>query len=188
MSSGSDACAASVMDTTPATALIMSNAPVIHLIKRPWPVVSPPHRAGESSFIHSDIRFRASRFGSCAERRHLRRGPHTLVRRACILRCCANARDVSPATHLMISTHFGDLIAERMRAEHRALAARWFERLLHLLPEDARDIFPTESLLEHIPALILEISAYLQHPEEDAIASNTAIIEKAQELGGLRHA
>ncbi len=88
----------------------------------------------------------------------------------------------------MISTGFGVLIAERMRAEHRALAARWFERLMHLLPVDARDIFPTDSLLDHIPALIVEISAYLQHPEEDVIASNTAIIEKAQELGALRHA
>jgi signal transduction histidine kinase len=88
----------------------------------------------------------------------------------------------------MISTEFCVLIAERMRAEHRALAARWFERLLHLLPVDARDIFPTDSLLDHIPALIVEISAFLQHPEEDAIASNTAIIAKAQELGALRHA
>jgi signal transduction histidine kinase len=93
-----------------------------------------------------------------------------------------------PRNPFMIGTDFGDLIAERMRAEHRALAARWFERLLHLLPVDARDIFPTDSLLDHIPALIAEISACLQHPEEDAIASNTAIIEKAQELGALRHA
>jgi signal transduction histidine kinase len=87
----------------------------------------------------------------------------------------------------MIITDFGDLIAERMRIEHRALAARWFERLLDILPVDARDIFPTESLLDHIPALILEISAYLKHPEEDAIASNTTILEKARELGALRH-
>lgn len=88
----------------------------------------------------------------------------------------------------MIGTDFGDFIAERMRAEHRALAARWFERLMHLLPVDARDIFPTDSLLDHIPALIVEISTYLQNPEDDAIASNTAIIQKAQELGALRHA
>ena len=87
----------------------------------------------------------------------------------------------------MIITDFGDLIAERMRIEHRALASRWFERLLDLLPVDARDVFPTESLLDHIPALILEISAYLRHPEHDAIAANTAILEKAQELGALRH-
>ena len=38
-----------------------------------------------------------------------------------------------------------------------------------------------------MPVLILEISACLQHPEEDAIASNTSILEKARELGALRH-
>ena len=88
----------------------------------------------------------------------------------------------------MILTDFGDVIAERIRVEHRALATRWFERLLELLPVDAREIFPTESLLDHVPALILEISAYLRHPEEDAIAANTAILDKARELGSLRHA
>jgi signal transduction histidine kinase len=88
----------------------------------------------------------------------------------------------------MILTDFGDVVAERIRAEHRTLAIRWFERLLDLLPVDAREIFPTESLLDHIPALILEISAYLRHPEEGAIAANTAILDKARELGSLRHA
>jgi signal transduction histidine kinase len=87
----------------------------------------------------------------------------------------------------MIITDFGDLIAERMRMEHRALATRWFERLLDVIPVDARDVFPTESLLDHVPALILEISAYLREPEDAAIAANTAILEKARELGALRH-
>jgi len=88
----------------------------------------------------------------------------------------------------MILTAFGDVIAERMRVEHRTLATRWFERLLDLLPVDAREIFPTESLLDHVPALIVEISAYLRHPEEGAIAANMAILDKARELGALRHA
>ena len=87
----------------------------------------------------------------------------------------------------MIITDFGDFIAERMRLEHRALAVRWFERLLDLIPVDARDVFPTESLLDHVPALILEISAYLREPDDVAIAANTAILEKARELGALRH-
>ena len=39
-----------------------------------------------------------------------------------------------------------------------------------------------------MPALIVEIGAYLLHPEEDAIAANTAILDKARELGSLRHA
>jgi signal transduction histidine kinase len=88
----------------------------------------------------------------------------------------------------MIGTDFGDLIAERMRVEHRALAARWFDRLLDLVPVGARDVFPTESVLDHVPALILEISRYLSEPGETAIASNTAILDKAQELGALRFA
>src|SRR5688572_27064734 len=87
----------------------------------------------------------------------------------------------------MIITDFGDLIAERMRMEHRALATRWFERLLDVIPVDARDVFPTESLLDHVPALILEISDYLREPEDGAIAANTAILDKARELGALRH-
>ena len=88
----------------------------------------------------------------------------------------------------MIVSDFGDLIAERMRAAHRALAMRWFERLVDVLPVEAREVFPTESLLDHVPALILEISAYLRHPEDGAIVANTAILEKAGELGALRHA
>ena len=88
----------------------------------------------------------------------------------------------------MILTDFGGVIADRIRALHCVLATRWFERLLDLLPVDARVIFPTESLLDHVPALILEISVYLRHPEEGAIAANTAILDKARELGSLRHA
>ncbi len=87
----------------------------------------------------------------------------------------------------MIITGFGDLIAARMRSEHRAISSRWFERLLDILPVSARDIFPTDSLLDHVPALILEIGDYLRQPDGEAIASNTAILEKASELGALRH-
>src|SRR5262245_14215175 len=96
-------------------------------------------------------------------------------------------RDKSDYRSSVVITDFGDLIAERMRAEHRTLAGRWFERLLTLIPVDAREVFPSESLLDHIPALILEISAYLRQPAQEAIASNTAILDKARELGALRH-
>jgi signal transduction histidine kinase len=88
----------------------------------------------------------------------------------------------------LIITDFGDLLAARMRAEHQTLAARWFERLHDLIPVSARDVFPTESLLDHVPALILELGNYLRHPTGEAIASNTAILDKARELGSLRHA
>src|SRR5262245_568933 len=85
------------------------------------------------------------------------------------------------------TTDVGAVIARRMRAEHRALAGRWFERLLGLLPVDAHSIFPTDSLLDHIPELISQIADYLQEPVADSIAANTAILEKARQLGTLRH-
>jgi signal transduction histidine kinase len=87
----------------------------------------------------------------------------------------------------MINTDFHELIARDMRAEHTSLAARWFERLLDILPVDARNIFPSDTLLDHIPVLILEISEYLRDPTTDAIAANTAILDKARELGILRY-
>ncbi len=82
---------------------------------------------------------------------------------------------------------FGEVIAARMRAEHVALAARWLERLRALVPVPAEEIFPTKHLLDHIPALIREIATYVESPDTEAIAANTSVVAKAQELGQLRH-
>lgn len=78
-------------------------------------------------------------------------------------------------------------IAARLHEEHRAIAAAWLSRLVDLLPIDARDVFPTDALLDHIPVLVLELAGYLSNPGAEAIAANTAVIAKAQELGNLRH-
>jgi signal transduction histidine kinase len=86
-----------------------------------------------------------------------------------------------------VAAEFGELIAGRMRAEHRAIAARWLERLTELLSLDAIEVFPGDTLLDHIPALVHEIAAYLRAPDAEAIAANAAVIAKAQELGRLRH-
>ncbi|HWI20891.1 MAG TPA: HAMP domain-containing sensor histidine kinase [Vicinamibacterales bacterium] len=87
----------------------------------------------------------------------------------------------------MITTGFAEAVADRMAAEHALLAARWFARLRDLLPVDANEVFPSDSLLDHIPSLIVDISAYLKAPEDEAIAANTLVVEKARELGTLRH-
>jgi signal transduction histidine kinase len=50
------------------------------------------------------------------------------------------------------------------------------------------DVFPSDQLLDHIPVLITEIAAYLRAPAEKEIAANAAVIDKARELGMLRHA
>jgi signal transduction histidine kinase len=87
----------------------------------------------------------------------------------------------------MISTGFADIVAERIAAEHTLLAARWFARLKDLLPVDPDEVFPSEQILDHIPTLIVDISRYVHAPEEEAIAANTLVVEKARELGALRH-
>jgi signal transduction histidine kinase len=87
----------------------------------------------------------------------------------------------------MVMTGFAEAIADRMAAEHATLAARWFARLRDLLPVEAIEVFPSDSLLDHIPSLIVDISHYLKAPEDEAIIANTAVSEKARELGTLRH-
>jgi signal transduction histidine kinase len=82
---------------------------------------------------------------------------------------------------------FDELIATRMLTETTALAARWLERLTALLPQDMHEVFPGDQLLDHIPALVTEIAKHVLAPESEDIAANTAIIEKARELGLLRH-
>jgi signal transduction histidine kinase len=49
------------------------------------------------------------------------------------------------------------------------------------------EVFPSTALLDHIPALILEIAGYLAHAEADEFAGNTFVLDKARELGELRY-
>jgi signal transduction histidine kinase len=74
-----------------------------------------------------------------------------------------------------------------MTAAGPQLARQWLDRLTRLLPVDAAAIFPSAQLLDHIPLLITHIADYLRAPADQAIAANTSVIEKAQELGQLRH-
>jgi signal transduction histidine kinase len=87
----------------------------------------------------------------------------------------------------MAGADFGDLIAERITAEHVSISIRWLDRLRDLLSVGANDIFPSDHLLDHIPALIREVANHVRAPGAEAVAANTSIMAKAQELGELRH-
>jgi len=82
---------------------------------------------------------------------------------------------------------FASVVSHRVEAERHALAGDWLRRLSELLTVDANDVFPSEQLLDHIPDLIREIALYLRAPADEEIAANTVVIEKARELGRLRH-
>lgn len=74
-----------------------------------------------------------------------------------------------------------------LQVAQRQLAEQWLERLVSLLPVESRSIFPTDLLLDHIPALIDEIGKYVAEPADEDIAARTIVIAKARELGQLRH-
>src|SRR5579859_392538 len=82
---------------------------------------------------------------------------------------------------------FAGVVSQRVEAERHTLAARWLRQLHELLTVDANEVFPSEQLLDHIPILIGEIAVYLRAPADEEIAANTVVIEKARELGRLRH-
>jgi len=48
-------------------------------------------------------------------------------------------------------------------------------------------VFPSHQLLDHVPGIILEIARYLDAPHDEEFAANTSVMEKARELGLLRH-
>lgn len=89
-----------------------------------------------------------------------------------------------PATAL---NAYPDQIAALLMTERFTIAARWLERLNEILTVDPNDVFPSEQLLDHIPSLIGDMAAYLRAPEEEEIAANATVIEKARELGQLRY-
>jgi signal transduction histidine kinase len=89
----------------------------------------------------------------------------------------------------MPAEHFSDTVehfAARLSRNHAVLAATWLERLDQLLEVDARQVFPSHLLLDHIPELIDQIAYYLRAPEDQAIAADTVVMAKAAELGLLR--
>src|SRR5688572_9295226 len=86
-----------------------------------------------------------------------------------------------------VAEEFSSLIAQRLRAEHAELAARWLSRLVAILPVGPNDVFPTGHLLDHIPELIVEIAGYVECPSREEIAGNAEVITKARELGALRY-
>src|SRR3954453_6274995 len=83
---------------------------------------------------------------------------------------------------------YPSVIAARIAAERLNLSARWLTRLRELLTVNAGQVFPSEQLLDHIPSLVDELAGYLAAPANQAIAANAAVMDKARELGLLRHA
>ena len=81
---------------------------------------------------------------------------------------------------------YPERLAQLLTDERSSIAARWLARLNEILTVSPNEVFPSDQLLDHIPALIADMASYLRAPEHEEIAANAAVIEKARELGALR--
>jgi signal transduction histidine kinase len=88
-----------------------------------------------------------------------------------------------PSTH----ARFQDAIAGEIEGKRRKLAARWLERLAAAIPANPQDVFPTETLLDHVPDLIQHIARFVSAQGSD-LAVNALVVMTARELGEVRHA
>jgi signal transduction histidine kinase len=88
---------------------------------------------------------------------------------------------------IVAADDYAGIVSVRLASERLNLAREWLDRLRMLLSVEANDIFPSDQLLDHIPTLIEDIASYLRAPTDEEIAANAAVIEKARELGVLRH-
>jgi signal transduction histidine kinase len=68
-----------------------------------------------------------------------------------------------------------------------SISNNWLVKLDIILNEKIQNIFPTEMLLDHIPTLIHGIANVIAEPHNNVAISSSVIVEKARELGKLRH-
>ena len=83
-------------------------------------------------------------------------------------------------------TDLASLLAQRLRSAKIELVTRWLDRITARVTLPAVDVFPTDSLLNHVPLLIDGIADYLENPEAD-LSGDNPVFPKAMELGALRH-
>jgi signal transduction histidine kinase len=86
---------------------------------------------------------------------------------------------------ITVNCRLASALAKRLREEREELTQRWLDRIAARVAVDPNRIFPTETLLDHVPLLVDGIADYLEDPSSE-IAADTPVIGKAIELGELR--
>lgn len=77
-------------------------------------------------------------------------------------------------------------MARELRASREDLTQRWLERILARVSVAPNQVFPTESLLDHVPLLIDGVADYLENPANE-VTADIPVVAKAMELGALRY-
>ena len=77
-------------------------------------------------------------------------------------------------------------LADLLRDQRDTLTSRWLLRIADRVTLTPNRIFPSDDLIDHVPLLLLGIADYIEDPARPVLA-DTPVIEKAMELGALRH-
>ncbi len=78
------------------------------------------------------------------------------------------------------------ILAAKLREARTEVVRRWLDRIVARVTIEPNRVFPTESLLNHVPLLVDGVAEYLEHG--DAVREGSVPVEaKAQELGAMRH-
>jgi signal transduction histidine kinase len=78
------------------------------------------------------------------------------------------------------------VLAERLVESRDDLTSRWLDRISARVTVEPNKIFPSSALLDHVPILIDGIATYVADPAS-VVSSDMAVVDKARELGALRH-
>ncbi len=78
-------------------------------------------------------------------------------------------------------------MASRLRAERDTLVRRWLDRIVARVAVAPERVFPTDTLLNHVPLLVDGVADYLEGPDRE-LDADAPVTAKAMELGALRHA
>lgn len=78
------------------------------------------------------------------------------------------------------------VLSERLLESREILTKRWLDRISVRVSLDARLVFPSHDLLDHVPLLIDGVAAYVADPAA-VVSADMAVVAKARELGSLRY-
>ena len=95
--------------------------------------------------------------------------------------------DFTPMSDDEMHPPLARLLAAELRLARTDVVRRWLDRIVARVTVEPKHIFPTETLLDHVPLLVDGIADYLESVEGAADASDV-VEAKAMELGELRHA
>lgn len=83
-----------------------------------------------------------------------------------------------------MATDLSTYLAEHIRSRAVPITKRWVERLVQRLDVEAKHALPTESILNHIPAVLITVANYTADPGQDPLSS--MVREDLRKLADLR--